>query len=166
MKDLCDFFENDGGQVQASSASLTSRFTPEQVWFAFLSTLSHVSDQNVASTVDQPFFQNKTFPVLKSESSAPGDTSGADGTSWMYQFCSEFGFFQCSDPNSQTNIFSTFVDVEQIQKDCDNTFPGMLPSAPKIEDINKFDGWNMNPSRVFFSNGECTYVAPPLKDSL
>jgi hypothetical protein len=154
MKDMCDFFENDGGQVKTSSASLTSRFTPEQVWFALLSTLSHVAGANDATSPNQPFFRNQTFPVLKPI--APSDTDEADGSSWMYQYCSEFGFFQCSDPSSQTNIVSTFVDIALNQKECNDAFPGMLPSAPKVENINKYDGWNTSPSRVFFSNGECT----------
>jgi hypothetical protein len=30
----------------------------------------------------------------------------------------------------------------------------MLPSAPKVENLNKYGGWNTNVTRVFFSNGE------------
>jgi len=31
----------------------------------------------------------------------------------------------------------------------------MGPREPNVTAVNKYGGWNMSPSNVFFSNGEC-----------
>jgi hypothetical protein len=82
------------------------------------------------------------------------DTGDQDRKSWDWQYCTEFGFFQVSSPGSLFNIQSTFIDVEAVQRLCSKRFPGIVTALPKVDVPNRYGGWNINPSRVFFTDGE------------
>ena len=49
----------------------------------------------------------------------------------------------------------TYFTLADQQSWCDQTFNDMNPSQPNVTTVDKYGGWNMNPSNVFFSNGEC-----------
>jgi hypothetical protein len=66
------------------------------------------------------------------------------------------GVYQVANPDASQSIISKFVSVNQTQQACNGNYPG-VPSSPAIDHINKYGGWNMTPSRTFFSNGECTH---------
>jgi hypothetical protein len=64
------------------------------------------------------------------------------------------GFFQVADRNDSASIVSQGDTLAAEQASCNNEFPGMLPSSPRVGDILKYGGWKMNPTQTFFSNGE------------
>ncbi|TBU61392.1 serine carboxypeptidase S28-domain-containing protein [Dichomitus squalens] len=74
--------------------------------------------------------------------------------SWMWQYCSEYGFYERGDPNDPLSIETSFRSLELYQEQCNMAFPQGLPSAPAVEHVNKYGGWNMTPSNVLFTNGE------------
>ncbi|OBZ74058.1 Thymus-specific serine protease [Grifola frondosa] len=74
--------------------------------------------------------------------------------SWMWQYCSEYGFYQRGDPNNPLSIETSFRSLERFQQECNEAFPNGLPPSPRVSNVNKYGGWNMTPSNVFFTNGE------------
>ncbi|KAI0730928.1 serine carboxypeptidase S28-domain-containing protein [Earliella scabrosa] len=85
--------------------------------------------------------------------SVPASQSGTDH-SWMWQYCSEYGFYQRGDSENPLSIETSFRSLELFQSQCNSAFPRGLPPAPAVDHINKYGGWNMTPSNVFFTNGE------------
>lgn len=75
--------------------------------------------------------------------------------SWAWQYCSEFGFYQAADPNNPVNIETIYDTLASEQAWCDGVLSNMNPRQPNVTTVNKYGGWNMGPSNVFFSNGEC-----------
>jgi hypothetical protein len=54
------------------------------------------------------------------------------------------------------NIVPIYYDtLAAHQAWCDQTFDDTNPRQPNVTAVNKYGGWNMTPSNVFFSNGEC-----------
>ena len=107
----------------------------------------------------------------------PPDTEAADSLAWQYQYCTEFGmlssspnmglwpgliacvcvgFFQGANPHNNRSIQSQFSSQENIQKDCLNAFPkGAVPPEPSVGGLNNvYGGWYMNPTHVFFTDGQ------------
>lgn len=65
------------------------------------------------------------------------------------------GFYQRGDPNNALSIETSFLSLDLFQEQCNQTFGEGLPASPQVQNVNKYGGWNMNPSNVMFSNGEC-----------
>jgi len=63
------------------------------------------------------------------------------------------------------NIESTYYTLGEQQAWCDQVFNNVNPRQPNVTAVNKYGGWNMRPSNVFFSNGECEPLmsSPPLR---
>ncbi|KAF8584225.1 hypothetical protein K439DRAFT_1633722 [Ramaria rubella] len=76
--------------------------------------------------------------------------------SWMWQYCSEYGFYQRGDPQNPRSIETAFLSISLFQSQCNETFPfpGILPSSPRVQNVNRYGGWHMNPTNVFWTNGE------------
>ncbi|KAI0642323.1 serine carboxypeptidase S28-domain-containing protein [Trametes meyenii] len=85
----------------------------------------------------------------------PGDADDpvAD-RSWMWQYCSEYGFYQRGDRSNPLSIETSFRSLERFQDECNAAFPQGLPPAPAVNKVNKYGGWSMTPSNVLFTNGE------------
>ncbi|KAI9062583.1 hypothetical protein FKP32DRAFT_1573969 [Trametes sanguinea] len=85
----------------------------------------------------------------------PGDPDDpVQDRSWMWQYCSEYGFYQRGDPNNPLSIETSFRSLELFQEECNAAFPQGLSPSPAVEKVNKYGGWNMTPSNVLFTNGE------------
>jgi len=52
------------------------------------------------------------------------------------------------------NIEPTYYTIAEQQLLCDQLFNGEETLQPNVTALNKYGGWNMTPSNVFFSNGE------------
>ncbi|KIJ30722.1 hypothetical protein M422DRAFT_267663 [Sphaerobolus stellatus SS14] len=76
--------------------------------------------------------------------------------SWMWQYCSEYGFYQRGDPNNPRSIETSLLSLDLFQQQCNETFPfpELLPPSPEVGNVNKYGGWNMNPSNTLWTNGE------------
>ena len=74
--------------------------------------------------------------------------------SWKWQYCSEYGYYENSDPSNPHTIQSRFLSVEHFQEDCRKTFPVGLPLRPDISVPNVYGGWHINPSNTMFTDGE------------
>ncbi len=96
----------------------------------------------------------------------------ATDLAWMRQYCSEYGaasfyvsfdwsvtsnsgFYQRGDASNPLSIETSLLSLDLFQQQCDETFSDSLPSWPEVGNINKYGGWDMNPSNVMFANGEC-----------
>lgn len=69
------------------------------------------------------------------------------------------GFYQRGDPNNPLSIETSFLSLELFQQQCDETFGQGLPQSPAIDHINKYGSWEMTPSNVLFTNGECKFAS-------
>jgi len=117
-----------------------------------------------SSPTSQGFFATQgvnasfnAFIVAISEMDKSGFSDGQDASdalSWEWQYCSQFGYFQVADPDNPVNIVSTYISVADELAWCDQTFNNQNPPQPDVTALNKYGGWNMSPSNVFFSNGE------------
>ncbi|KAK5164084.1 uncharacterized protein LTR77_010175 [Saxophila tyrrhenica] len=86
--------------------------------------------------------------------SVPYEGDPITGYSWMWQYCSEYGYYQRGNPENPHTIQSRFISLERFQHNCDETFPEGLPPQPNVSAANKYGGWHMNPSNTMFSSGE------------
>ncbi|OCH89254.1 hypothetical protein OBBRIDRAFT_732955 [Obba rivulosa] len=85
----------------------------------------------------------------------PGDPDDpVQDRSWMWQYCSEYGFYQRGDPSNPLSIETSFRSLQLFQQQCNETFGAGLPTSPQVDHVNKYGGWNMTPSNVLFTNGE------------
>jgi hypothetical protein len=74
------------------------------------------------------------------------------------------GYFQASNASSPRNIMTSLLSLDEIQSECNALFPfgsGFSQAGPAVDRILKWGGWNMNPSRTMFTNGErmCDHLA-------
>ena len=77
-------------------------------------------------------------------------------TSWMWQYCSEYGYYQRGNPANPHTIQTRFQSLALFQSQCNATFAegGLLPASPNVAAPNKYGGWRTNPSNTMFSSGE------------
>ncbi|CAZ80987.1 unnamed protein product [Tuber melanosporum] len=75
--------------------------------------------------------------------------------SWIYQTCIEFGAYQTANISRPTNLLPKFETIENELRDCKGWFGNAVAGGPNLDPINKkYGGWNMNPSNVFWTDGE------------
>ena len=83
-------------------------------------------------------------------------TSASDNSqSWIWQTCSEYGYYQVADTSSKYNLVSRFINVANWEtENCKYMFGyPQMPAKPDVSLPNKYGGWQMNPSNVMFTNG-------------
>jgi len=70
--------------------------------------------------------------------------------------CVYIGFFQGYGPYNNRSIQSRFLTQSSYQRQCLEIFPaGSVPAEPNVGAINSaYGGWRMNPTHVFFTNGQ------------
>ena len=86
--------------------------------------------------------------------SIPYNDDPIQDTSWMWQYCSEYGYYQRGNPDNPHTIESRFYSLDLFQASCNETFLEGLPPSPDIAKSNKYGGWLINPSNTMFSSGE------------
>ncbi|MCJ1331332.1 hypothetical protein MMC10_008022 [Thelotrema lepadinum] len=74
--------------------------------------------------------------------------------SWMWQYCSEYGYYQRGNPANAHTIQTKFQSLDLFQSSCNETFPTGLPPSPNVTEPNKYGGWTINPSNTMFASGE------------
>ena len=124
---------DNGGTVPAYSheSGLAAGHNVSVAWSWFLVALAETNYDAITATED---------PIA--------------GKSWMWQYCSEYGYYQRGNPANPHTIESEFLSLEVFQNSCNQTFPEGLPPTPNIAASNKYGGWNINPSNTMFSSGE------------
>ena len=70
------------------------------------------------------------------------------------------GFYQRGDPDNPLSIETSFRSLARFQQQCTETFPG-APPTPQVQRVNRYGGWDMTPSNVLFTNGECASARCP-----
>jgi len=66
------------------------------------------------------------------------------------------GYFIGTDPYNNRSIQSQFLTQASLQQECLSSFPeGAIPPEPNVRALNDaYGGWHMNPTHVFFTNGQ------------
>ncbi|SCV73372.1 BQ2448_7298 [Microbotryum intermedium] len=81
----------------------------------------------------------------------------ASWRSWIWQFCSEYGFFITASPNPNRRLVSKRINLKYTSEICQQAFPpGKLVSMPKtsqIQRIERYGGYTMRGSRLAFVDG-------------
>lgn len=114
--------------------------------YQFATTWSAVSFYNWSSTLDQAY---EPF------------TESVDTHSWNWQTLIQLGFFQGSNETMKMNLL---IEMDNTTAEHDNTaswFPAdegfpesSIPTTPNFTGPLLYDGWNMKPSNVMFTNGQ------------
>lgn len=92
----------------APASGLALEFNISTAWNAFLVALVETNYDEIVSPT-------------------PPDPSAGYG--WMYQLCSEYGFYQRGNPDNLHTIESQFISLGYFQAQCDETYPGVLPPS-------------------------------------
>ncbi|EKM50837.1 uncharacterized protein PHACADRAFT_130303 [Phanerochaete carnosa HHB-10118-sp] len=129
---FCNILETHNFIVDAQEFGLAAADSIEVALDSFLTGLVQINYDEIPGDPDDPV---------------------AD-LSWMWQYCSEYGFYQRGDPNNPLSIETSFLSLELFQQECNNTFGSGLPPSPQVEHVNKYGGWDMSPSNVLFTMGE------------
>ncbi|OBZ89434.1 putative serine protease K12H4.7 [Choanephora cucurbitarum] len=78
-----------------------------------------------------------------------------DNAAWMYQTCTEYGYFQTASPKGYPTVVSRKLDIKWFERTCKLYFGNQVPKRPKISEFNKkYKGWNINLDRILWIDGE------------
>ncbi|PSR72211.1 hypothetical protein PHLCEN_2v11918 [Hermanssonia centrifuga] len=130
---FCNVLETKNNTAAPLEAGLAATFGIEVALEAFLKGIAEIDYDSISGNADDP----------------------VTDMSWMWQYCSEYGFYQRGDPENPLSIETSFQSLELFQQECNSTFPEGLPLSPQVQHVDKYGGWNMTPSNVLFTNGEC-----------
>lgn len=130
--------DNDGTAAPiASEGGIAITHNITAAWNAYIIALTSVGYNNIPS---------------------PGPSDLSAGYSWAWQYCSEFGFYQVGNPLDPHTIESRYISIDYFQQGCNETFQGIagqqLPPSPQVQNINKYGGWDINPSNIMFATGQ------------
>jgi hypothetical protein len=129
---FCNILETQNFTRNPVEAGVVVEFGIGQGFQSFLTAISEVDYRAIPRSADDP----------------------VQDRSWMWQYCSEYGYYQRGDPANPLSIETSFLSSDLFQQQCHQTFPNGLPSSPQVNNVNKYGGWDMSPSNVMFSNGE------------
>ncbi|CDO68396.1 hypothetical protein BN946_scf184815.g43 [Trametes cinnabarina] len=129
---FCNVLETRNSTITPFETGLASNLGIDVALDAFLTAIQEVNYDAIPGNPDDP----------------------VQDRSWMWQYCSEYGFYQRGDPNNPWSIETSFRSLELFQAECNSAFPRGLPPSPAVQNVNKYGGWNMTPSNVLFTNGE------------
>ncbi|KAK0486841.1 peptidase S28 [Armillaria luteobubalina] len=129
---FCNLLETKNFTQAPEEGGVSSVDGIESAFDAYLIALSELDYDEIPGSSDDP----------------------ATDLAWMRQYCSEYGFYQRGDASNPLSIETSLLSLDLFQHQCDETFPDSLPSWPEVGNINKYGGWDMNPSNVMFANGE------------
>ncbi|KAF9035622.1 serine carboxypeptidase S28-domain-containing protein [Panaeolus papilionaceus] len=129
---FCNLLETQNLTQPAFEGGVVAQFGIEVGLKAFLTAISELDYDSVPGNADDP----------------------VQDLSWMWQYCSEYGYYHRGDPTNKLSIETSFLSLDLFQQQCNQTFPKGIPPQPRVENVNKYGGWNMTPSNVLFTNGE------------
>ncbi|XP_028650255.1 thymus-specific serine protease [Erpetoichthys calabaricus] len=95
----------------------------------------------------------KNYVKDMSNSSWDGPASGG-GRQWVYQTCSEFGFYQTTDsPNQPFSGFSLVYNLKQCSDIFGSSFTATLVTNAVQQTNEDYGGYDIKSSRIVFPNG-------------
>lgn len=160
---FCNLLETQNFTQTAFETGIAAPHGVEAAFHAFLTAISELDYDSIPGSPDDP----------------------VQDRSWMWQYCSEYGenrlkmgnlrirllnacpgFYQRGDPTNPLSIETSFLSLDLFQQQCNQTFPDGLPPSPQVANVNKYGGWDMNPSNVMFTNGECSFSFRSSQDML
>lgn len=99
--------------------------------------------------------QNTTYYITTSGSAKLEDNMGG-GRQWLWQICSEFGYWQTAPPSWMRPVRSKYVNVDYCEWVCRIVFgAGNIPEHATVDDINKEYGADrISMSQIVHVNGE------------
>eukprot|EP00605_Chrysophyceae_sp_TOSAG23-4_P001430 GSChrysophyteH1.ASY1.ANO1.1558.1 assembled CDS len=111
--------------------------------------LSKLYLEQAGEECDDASYKN-TIDYLASTSPDPSNAARP----WVYQTCSEFGYYQTADsPNQPFNAFHHELSLDFSRKICFDAFDGWK-SDPNVEFTNiKYGGTHIDASRIVFTSG-------------
>lgn len=123
-------------KVEATDEGLAAKYGAEAAWYGMLSAMmkGHSGGERASSS---------------------DDSYSSDAISWQWQTCSQFGFYQVANTSSLHSVLSGYINITSWQiHECDRffDFPEMATTAD-VSALNKYGGWNMQPSNVMFTAG-------------
>ncbi|XP_064418430.1 thymus-specific serine protease [Latimeria chalumnae] len=95
----------------------------------------------------------KTYLKEMSNASWAGPAAGG-GRQWVYQTCTEFGFYQSTDsPNQPFHGFPLHYHLQQCSDVYGPEFSSTIIASAVQETNENYGGYNMKGSRIVFPNG-------------
>jgi len=117
-----------------TSAGIAATYSPKDAFYAYIYASIEKGKADYAFFPGNP----RTMP---------------DTISWTWQMCAQFAQFQVSQYPSLKSIISRFYNVTAHEiYFCHELFP-YAPAFPQVDEVLKYEGWEIRPSNVMFTNG-------------
>lgn len=156
----CDFLQTANKTRPATSAGVFATRPTNVAVQEFLAMIYSLAKLNQKQSLSQFTLDTNVLGLAADEGNilegrAVANENG-DTKSWTYQWCSQFGFVQGANPNNTRSIQVNALSMDYyLQTFCQKGFPsGAVPPSPDVGAVLKYGGWNMNPSRTMFTNGD------------
>ncbi|KAG5930049.1 hypothetical protein E4U42_003210 [Claviceps africana] len=129
-------------------------YAHEPMTSRMLNYIAYVKNYIKMGLQDTPCAGNKDLRKCMSPRLAEDDPTHSAGRSWLYQTCTEWGYFVngASTPKDRLPMASRAVDVEYASYDCKSSFN--ITARPNVNIINKHGGFNFSYPRVAFIDGK------------
>lgn len=73
--------------------------------------------------------------------------------SWMWQVCTEWGYFQNSSPGTKDSLISKLLDLEYNSRTCQFAFGSSVPKTPNTTMVNQYGDFDLEARRLAFIDG-------------
>ncbi|EGG03405.1 extracellular serine carboxypeptidase [Melampsora larici-populina 98AG31] len=73
--------------------------------------------------------------------------------SWMWQVCTEWGYFQNSSPGLQDSLVSKLITLEYNSRPCQLAFGSNIPKTPNTTQVNQYGDYDLDSNRLAFIDG-------------
>lgn len=149
---LCNYLESDSRDTTGrTSTALKTNQTVAQLasWPMMTLLLNNYLDTNC----------NELDTTSPSSCQFGKRSSDPDTISWMWQYCTQWGFFQSNNFGPRA-LLSRYQTLDYAQNVCYRQFPdglksGLFPAQPQTALTNaETGGWTIRPSNVYWSGGQ------------
>jgi hypothetical protein len=164
LRTFCDYISTDPDTQETSSADgwaaskgaewVVDRWAANPNWVGFVNQNFNVNCKGPATAA-----KNATAEALPLNCDLSGKATAADSISWMWQYCTQWGFLQAANPGDH-QLVSNWTNLQHQMDFCtaqfeDGQSSGLMPDWPRVDETNKaLGGWDIRPSNTFWSGGQ------------
>ncbi|KAG6002425.1 hypothetical protein E4U21_003099 [Claviceps maximensis] len=129
-------------------------YAPEPMTSRMLNFIAFVKAQVKERVRGSPCEGKKDLRPCLSARLAADDPSRGEGRSWLYQTCTEWGYFinGASTPKDRLPMISRAIGLEYSSYECKSAFN--ITTPPDVNIINKHGAFNFSYPRVAFIDGK------------
>jgi Serine carboxypeptidase S28 len=164
LRQFCDWISTDpttGATSPAQGWAVTKgvQYVVDR-WASWPLFLSLINSGFNANCQGPPGIQKNTTRLAMSiECDLAKPTSLPDSVGWMWQYCTQWGFFQSANVGPH-QLISKYNSLSHQKDVCHIQFPdgiesGFLPDWPNAQQTNRdLGGWDIRPSNTYWTGSE------------